>query len=255
MRQHVEPRDLQVLWSRAAGMCSHPDCKKRLIVEATANDAPSSIGEAAHIVARMERGPRGGTEMTPTERDGCSNLILLCANHHAVVDSQPQTYTVEVLRGWKAEHEGWVKSVTANVRERLPWTAIVQEEGRRIDMSQIYETLGSGNEMASLIELRNNPDRDGWTECSRREWRTVEFTAGLTPPEGRRFAVFSLGRIPLAVQLGYVLGDRTRATLYQYDRERSSWSWRPGAQPAGVDVVGNRLRGRAAGRGGDPGVA
>ena len=62
----------------------------------------------------------------------------------------------------------------------------------------------------------------------------MEFTVGSTLPERRRFAVFSLGRIPLAVQLGYVLGDRTRATLYQYDRERSSWSWRPGAEAAGV---------------------
>ena len=234
MIRYLRPRDLQLLWARAAGMCSHPDCKKRLIVKATGKDEASTIGEAAHIVARMEGGPRGRADISAEELDRYGNLILLCANHHTMVDGQPETYSVEVLLGWKAAHEAWVESATANVRGRVAWTAIVQEEGRRIDMSQMYETLGWENELASLIELRNDPDRDGWRECSRREWRTVEFTLASTLPERQRFAVFSLGRIPLAVQLGYVLADRTRVALFQYDRERSSWSWRQGAQGAGA---------------------
>src|SRR4051812_47102078 len=158
MVRYLRPRDLLLLWARGAGMCSHPDCKKRLVVKSTAKDEASTIGEAAHIVARMGGGPRGRTDMTAEELDHYGNLILLCANHHTMVDGQPETYNVEVLRGWKAEHEGWVESVTANVRGRVPWTAIVQEEGRRIDTSQLDETLGGGNEVVSLIELRNDAD-------------------------------------------------------------------------------------------------
>ncbi len=33
------------------------------------------------------------------------NLILLCRNHHGIVDSQPEHYAAEMLREWKREHE------------------------------------------------------------------------------------------------------------------------------------------------------
>jgi len=151
-----------------------------------------------------------------------------------MVDAQPETYTVEVLRSWKAEHESWVEAVTADVRGAAPWTAIVQEEGRWIDVAEAEGALGPGNRVASLVELRNNVELDGWDEAARRESRTAEFTVASTLPERRRFAVFSLGRIPLAVQLGYVLGDRVRAELFHYDRDRGSWRWETDAAAGGA---------------------
>lgn len=226
MVRYVRSRDLILLWTRAAGMCAHPDCKKKLVVRATENDEAASIGEAAHIVARQEGGPRGEIEMTPQELDRYGNLILLCANHHSMVDAQEKTYTVEVLRTWKAEHEAWVEAVTTPERRAdVPWTVILQEEGRAIDGAMVDEALGPGNQMASLIELRSDPVADGWEESARRERRTVALAVSSTLPERRRFAVFSLGRIPLAVQMGYVLGDRARVSLFQYDRDRGSWRW------------------------------
>jgi hypothetical protein len=39
------------------------------------------------------------------ERHGYDNLILLCAVHHKVVDSDPGTYSVEWLRKMKLDHE------------------------------------------------------------------------------------------------------------------------------------------------------
>jgi hypothetical protein len=37
------------------------------------------------------------------------NLILLCGTHHDVVDVQPNTYTIDALRSWKADHLAWVR--------------------------------------------------------------------------------------------------------------------------------------------------
>jgi hypothetical protein len=37
------------------------------------------------------------------------NLILLCGHHHPQVDGQESTYTIVELRGWKSEHEQWVR--------------------------------------------------------------------------------------------------------------------------------------------------
>jgi hypothetical protein len=50
-----------------------------------------------------------------------------------------------------------------------------------------------------------------------------------------------MGRIPLAVHLGYALGDRARAEVLQFDRDRASWAWDPEAK--GVGEVSVRTSG------------
>ena len=44
------------------------------------------------------------------KRSSHANLILLCRDHHAVVDTQLRTYSVPVLRQMKADHEMRVAS-------------------------------------------------------------------------------------------------------------------------------------------------
>ncbi|MCA9071734.1 MAG: hypothetical protein KDA84_22560, partial [Planctomycetaceae bacterium] len=51
------------------------------------------------------------------ERDRYENLILLCEEHHHVVDAQPQTYTVERLRQMKFDHEALIAEVTRHAVE------------------------------------------------------------------------------------------------------------------------------------------
>src|SRR5579885_2783502 len=63
----------------------------------------------AHIVAERPGGPRGNSPMPLGERNQAENLILLCNNHHQLIDSQSQTYTVERLRAMKEAHERWVE--------------------------------------------------------------------------------------------------------------------------------------------------
>ncbi len=42
-------------------------------------------------------------------RNKYSNLILLCRNHHKVVDDQVNTFTVDKLKDLKSQHEKWVR--------------------------------------------------------------------------------------------------------------------------------------------------
>ncbi len=65
----------------------------------------SLVGMVAHIVAREEGGPRGDVALSAKDRDSVSNLILLCATHHKIVDDHPRTYTVERLKEMKRVHE------------------------------------------------------------------------------------------------------------------------------------------------------
>ncbi len=65
------------------------------------------IGEIAHIEAVGSNGPRANENLTPEQLRCPDNLMLLCANHHRVVDNDPETYTVEKLRKMKASHIEW----------------------------------------------------------------------------------------------------------------------------------------------------
>jgi hypothetical protein len=72
----VRTRDLVVLWARAAGRCSHPECKQELVLEPTEEVEATAVGHAAHIVAPGPNGPRGKTPRS-IRIHGYENLILL----------------------------------------------------------------------------------------------------------------------------------------------------------------------------------
>jgi hypothetical protein len=95
-----------MLWGAASGRCSFPNCPKRLVSEATTDDPRVMLGEMAHIIGESVDGPRGESPLTQEERDSYENLILLCHEHHELVDGQPKTYTVEVVHAYKRAHEG-----------------------------------------------------------------------------------------------------------------------------------------------------
>ena len=83
------------------------------IIEQTAYDPAAMVGQIAHIIAHSSQGPRADPALLERERDRYDNLILLCATHHALVDGQANTYTIQQLRQWKADHEQWVQGALA----------------------------------------------------------------------------------------------------------------------------------------------
>lgn len=54
-------------------------------------------------------GPRGKSILTIDQRNKYDNLILLCRNHHKLIDDQEDKYTIEILKEYKTVHEKWVK--------------------------------------------------------------------------------------------------------------------------------------------------
>lgn len=101
----VSDKTRKILWARSGNRCAI--CRRVLVEDATTTDVESVIGEECHIVAESERGPRHGAAHSG-DYDSPGNLILLCRNHHKLVDDQRDTYTAEVLRALKINHERWV---------------------------------------------------------------------------------------------------------------------------------------------------
>lgn len=98
--------DIKLLWGRAAARCGR--CRALCTADATATDPAVVLGEVAHLVAHADTGPRADTTVLERDRDRYDNLILLCATCHALVDKQPGTYPIGILRELKEQHERWV---------------------------------------------------------------------------------------------------------------------------------------------------
>jgi hypothetical protein len=57
-------------------------------------------GQIAHIRAASPGGPRYEDGLTAAFVNGERNLLVLCSDHHRVVDLHPEDYTIEVLESW-----------------------------------------------------------------------------------------------------------------------------------------------------------
>jgi hypothetical protein len=90
-----------------------------LAVEVEQSGRTSIVSQEAHIVAEEEDGPRGKSLLAKAERNSYANVILLCLEHHKIVDDDPDTFTVDVLLEMKATHEVWFESLRSprEVRE------------------------------------------------------------------------------------------------------------------------------------------
>lgn len=98
----------KILWGKSGNKCAFPDCKIDLAIDESETDNPSLIGQEAHIIAKKKNGPRGDSILSTEQRDYYENLILMCSNHHKIIDDNHRKYTVNTLKKIKKNHEDWV---------------------------------------------------------------------------------------------------------------------------------------------------
>lgn len=103
----ISEKDQKIVWSRAAGRCSFKHCR-RLLTFDTASGSTQTLGEMCHIVGEKTNSPRGRSRLSDRERNSYSNLLLLCAHHHKIIDADESEYPIELLHAIKDEHEQWV---------------------------------------------------------------------------------------------------------------------------------------------------
>jgi hypothetical protein len=114
----IADKTRKVLWGRSGNRCAF--CRQELVVARTAADPEAVVGDECHIVSEAPQGPRHVAGWTPEEYDAVENLLLLCRVHHKLVDDQSETYTVELLRHMKANHEKWVAARLSGEPQPVP---------------------------------------------------------------------------------------------------------------------------------------
>lgn len=128
-----------------------PNCRKYLFEDATETDDPTLVGENCHIVAEHDNGPRPNATMAMAGRNAYANLVLMCSDHHKVIDAQEHHYTVDLLHKIKADHEQWVREQLGFDAKRLrddeAYASIVDEWGR---LAHLDKWLGWSSRVLSF---------------------------------------------------------------------------------------------------------
>ncbi|MFA5157514.1 MAG: HNH endonuclease [Candidatus Omnitrophota bacterium] len=108
----------KILWGRSGNRCAM--CRKELVFEATAADDECVVGDECHIISPQPNGPRHDSSLKPQLFDAYENILLLCKVHHKLIDDQASTYTVDLLRRLKQNHEAWVSQTLSDVTKPKP---------------------------------------------------------------------------------------------------------------------------------------
>jgi hypothetical protein len=149
----ISDPDIKLLWGRAAGICSNPQCQRDLTILLEHGGGGYIIGEMAHMIAKQPGGPRGIVE---GGSDSYQNLLLLCPSCHRMIDKAPEgEFPEDLLFQWKADHESRIrelgKKVVFDSRSDL-WTAI-----RRLLMENkiIWRDFGPQSDAANTDPASN----------------------------------------------------------------------------------------------------
>ncbi|UGY17950.1 hypothetical protein HAP48_0011260 [Bradyrhizobium septentrionale] len=95
----VRPPVIKRLFAHSGNQCAFPTCNAPIV------DGSIVLGRICHIAAASSDGPRYDASQADDVRNGFDNLILLCPNHHAVIDADLEAYSVERLQKMKRDHE------------------------------------------------------------------------------------------------------------------------------------------------------
>ena len=100
-RQPIPERTIKALFGKSRNMCAFPSCGRKMIDEKT----DTVFGEIAHIEGVRKNAARHNPNRPKESLNDIDNLILLCHDHHKIVDDKKNGYTVPQLKRMKQEHE------------------------------------------------------------------------------------------------------------------------------------------------------
>jgi len=192
----LNDKDRKILWAKAGNLCSYnfqgETCDKQLAV--MDGEKVTLIGEECHIVGEKS----GAARYIPDfeDRDDYDNLILMCRNHHKIIDDDETKYTIEILKTMKRLHE-------VNIADRLRRQelqpivikdslfktevkgadeAIGMEVNKPAYFSNVRSELKAENVKRAVGFSTNQPLSAIITFCSECK-KPVPFTCTGTPPE------------------------------------------------------------------------
>jgi hypothetical protein len=244
------------LWVRAGGRCEYHACN-RYLLEDELTGYSLNLADRAHIVGATEApgSPRGDHPLPVSDRGEVDNLMLLCRDHHRVIDRLLREHGVDGLRRMKRDHQDRIRLLTGLQEDAA--TVVVRAIGgirdAPVDVPRsavLAAVVADGHfprfplAMAGEdleIDLRVLPaeGEPGYWESGERviAARAARIRDAQQPI--RHLSIFALTRIPFLVALGFHLDDKIPTTVYGRRRDGTGdagWGFDPDARPVEFDV-------------------
>ncbi len=228
------------LWLKSGGRCQFCGCNRILYRDDLLTQREMNNAYIAHIISDSPDGPRGDAILSPKLAKEFSNLMLLCDTHHRSIDdkSQEATYTIELLRGYKKNHEERIEFLTGiNESQRshlLFFRDYIGERKPEIDHEDAkYSILPRYPIDSSSIEidLTNSSFRDSEKTFFKNRQEEVHRLINICIRQRSQssqighLSIFALAPIPMLVHFGYEIGDLIPSDVYQHHRDTTSWKW------------------------------
>lgn len=231
---------LLMLCARAGGRCEFEGCNRVLFRDdITLHEFNDT--NVAHIVAASPDGPRGDPKRSHELSDKIENLMLVCLEHHKLIDSKKlvSLYPEERLVKMKQCHERSMELVGEALCHDPSYLLLFTSpiKGRQ-------KVTISKNKAVSAILSEKRPEKPDpdyiHVECeySYHDPEYWKYTAGSLERQFREridnivvqnpqahFSVFPIAPIPLIVKLGYLMGDKIQSDVYQKRRHPDRWEW------------------------------
>lgn len=138
------PLTLKQLYGRSGNCCAYPECRFDLIYE------EGNLSDICHIEALNPEGPRynGDPNIDDKERNAEPNLMLLCKNHHSIIDQKNANgepyYSTEQLKAMKQQHVDFFATAKESMfRTKSPSI-----------LAKIIKKLSEGD---AIVELKPRP--------------------------------------------------------------------------------------------------
>lgn len=238
-KTRVPDKVIMQLMVRAGGRCQFPHCNRVLwrdgLTHAEINNA-----YVAHIIADSPDGPRGDPEQSRRLAKDFSNLMLLCADHHTLVDRELENYPVEMLRRFKADHERRIEDLTGLDESAGTYllffhgpigndTPVLTFQEARTAVLPRYPAEHGAIEIDLATSAGRDREGDYFELMQAEITRRVRYhvTERIGVQGINHLSIFALAPIPLLIHFGREVSSLVPADVYEYHRETGSWKWQP----------------------------
>jgi hypothetical protein len=245
----------QLLWGLSAGRCHY--CNKLLIGDLVSGNNSLVRALVAHIVSAKPDGPRGDPIRSRQLVDDISNLMLLCYEHHRLIDVEDVAgHAEQLLLAMKAAHEERIAIQTSLAEDRqthlLTFGAPIGSHEAPLSYQSVRTTVlperYPAGGRAIHLEMRGCRYADHeaayWTfqqENLARQFRD-KISGRIESGEIRHLSVFGLAPQPLLIELGRLLCDICPIDVHQLKREPKGWGWLADGEPINFQVSGSDVR-------------
>lgn len=240
----ISEKTAQKVWADAGARCMFHGCSKDLS-EIPLWTKTARVGYLAHIVASDPAGPRGNQADSHRLADCPDNIMLMCDEHHRLIDSfAPQYYTADLLNEMRKSHRDMVRKYLDSLA--FPHTKAVTLHANLANVptyfhdSELIEAIIATRRamLPGVIHyIRRKSQRDDrhlpgfWYQYLREhESQIRQLVAGFdscSSSATENLAVFPLHHIPTLVLAGRVMGEAQAIQVFQYDKDRKCWAWNP----------------------------